>query len=439
MKLKLVSHASVIATTGDAIIWSDPWLFGRVFNESWSLLPDAYFKMEWLKDINYIWISHEHPDHFHIPTLKSFPEDFKERVTLLFQMNNSDKLPQALEKMGYRNIIRLPHAKRIQLTPKTAVWCYQVGHMDSTLAILSEGETILNLNDAEVNPYDCKLMAKKLGKIDVLLKQYSMAGYNGYQDHAKHLPIMAKSLLEKMVNIHVALQAKMTLPFASMIYFSTDDNKYMNQYANSPRKVCHYFNGQGKGKEVVVLYPGDEYVVGKDYNSEPALQKYEKKTQNLSNLSYTVSKVVPFDQLAASFKRLYDTISKRYYKILLALFLKPLKIFVPDLETIFVFDIVRGKFYQYSEKDYDLAVLSQPLNFAMQFDWGFQTLGVSARHVVLHNAGNYRRHRILFALNNAEVWLKLHLLLKMKIFKWFLSRFNGLLFQIKSRLAIQKE
>ena len=72
----------------DTCIWTDPWLFGKAFNDSWSLLP-AQFEANLYKRINYLWISHEHPDHFHIATLKSLPT-VKERVTLLFQENNSD-------------------------------------------------------------------------------------------------------------------------------------------------------------------------------------------------------------------------------------------------------------------------------------------------------------------------------------------------------------
>src|SRR5579871_5750978 len=111
MEIRFVSHASVIVKTCNTAIWTDPWLFGKAFNESWSLFPDAHFLSDWLDFIDFIWISHEHPDHFHIPTLRSLPEEFKKRVTVLYQKNNSNKLPDALRKFGYKNIILLPHGK----------------------------------------------------------------------------------------------------------------------------------------------------------------------------------------------------------------------------------------------------------------------------------------------------------------------------------------
>src|SRR5580698_9412033 len=101
MRLQLISHASFIIECGDLTIWTDPWLRGTAFNDSWSLLPPAEFNPECLDCIDYLWISHEHPDHFHVPTLRSLPQEFKERVTLLFQETETDKMFQAFARLGF--------------------------------------------------------------------------------------------------------------------------------------------------------------------------------------------------------------------------------------------------------------------------------------------------------------------------------------------------
>src|SRR5689334_12484568 len=83
------------------------------------------------------------------------------------------------------------------------------------------------------------------------LNQYSIAGYNGQNDYAERLPIRAKSILEKLYKIHCFFEVNITIPFASMIYFSTEDNKYINQYANTPRTVYDYFAEHKKNSEIV--------------------------------------------------------------------------------------------------------------------------------------------------------------------------------------------
>ena len=92
MRIHLVSHASVIIDTGDVRIWTDPWLVSKVFNDSWTMNPQPVWDERLLDTIDYIWISHEHPDHFNVPTLKGLPAAFKEHVTVLFQHKNTDKI-----------------------------------------------------------------------------------------------------------------------------------------------------------------------------------------------------------------------------------------------------------------------------------------------------------------------------------------------------------
>jgi UDP-MurNAc hydroxylase len=92
MKVTLVSHASVVIESHGLRIWTDPWLAGKVFNESWSLFPSAAFDPAMLDNIDYLWISHIHPDHFHIPSLSALPAEFKARVKVLFQDNHADRV-----------------------------------------------------------------------------------------------------------------------------------------------------------------------------------------------------------------------------------------------------------------------------------------------------------------------------------------------------------
>jgi len=139
MWVELVSHASVLINSGDCLIWTDPWLEGKAFNNSWALFPEARFDPSRLEQIEYLWISHEHPDHFHIPTLRSLPASFKERVIVLYQKLNSEKMIAAFKQLGFTNIRLLPHRKLSPLTEQTAVYSYYVGVMDSCLAVKGAG------------------------------------------------------------------------------------------------------------------------------------------------------------------------------------------------------------------------------------------------------------------------------------------------------------
>ena len=164
MKTRLISHSSVVIETADTQIWTDPWLTGKVFNNSWTMFPGPAWDPAMLNTIDYIWLSHEHPDHFHLPTLKGLPEAFKRKVTILFQQKNSEKIFDALKASGYSKFRTLPHREFVNLTPRTRLYCYEVGVMDSCLGVLEGDRVLLNINDASVNSRDCRAMRADLGR-----------------------------------------------------------------------------------------------------------------------------------------------------------------------------------------------------------------------------------------------------------------------------------
>jgi L-ascorbate metabolism protein UlaG (beta-lactamase superfamily) len=58
MKIHFVGHACIVAECADTSILMDPWLFGKIFNDSWSLLPEPKFDPAMLDKVDYIWLSH---------------------------------------------------------------------------------------------------------------------------------------------------------------------------------------------------------------------------------------------------------------------------------------------------------------------------------------------------------------------------------------------
>ena len=283
MKITLVSHASVLIEANGVKILTDPWFVGKAFNESWSLLPPAANGD--LSGVDYLWISHEHPDHFHIETLTSLRAEFKSRVTVLFQLNNSDKLPLKLNQLGFKKIVRLPHRKIAALSDGVSVYCYQSGLMDACLGVLADKEEILlNINDAPFNAIDAKIALGDLKRVDVILNQFSYATYNGLPDFEKNLPLDAKQVLDEVAQNHTDLKAKVTIPFASFIYFSSEENKYMNAFANTPESFHRFF--KEKGLQSAILYPGETYQSGLAHDNAATLKKFEEIYNKKSELVF---------------------------------------------------------------------------------------------------------------------------------------------------------
>jgi UDP-MurNAc hydroxylase len=118
--------------------------------------------------------------------------------------------------------------------------------------------------------------------------------------------------------------------------------------------------------------------------------------------------------------------------------LKPVTVQVPDLDKTLSFSIAEADIRETTNTDPDLIVRSQPLHFAFSFPFGIQTLGVSARYALVKDFPNWRRHRVLFSMNNAELYLRPKFLFTPKNLSFFWNRLPGALNQFVYRLKVMR-
>ena len=64
--VKLINHASAKINVDGISIISDPWYDGSVFHKGWKLIHELPLEetKKHLEKTDYIYVSHEHPDHF---------------------------------------------------------------------------------------------------------------------------------------------------------------------------------------------------------------------------------------------------------------------------------------------------------------------------------------------------------------------------------------
>lgn len=405
MKIQLVSHASVVIETPGAVIWTDPWLKGKVFNDSWTLLPADGFDSSILRRVTHLWISHEHPDHLNFPTLGSLPDDVKKKVTVLFHEGSSSRrVFESLRALGFRIFTAMPHRSFFRLGADTRVYCYRAGTMDSCLGVTSGDQSILNVNDAKIGTRDCRVILNDLGSVDVVLNQFSMAVCHVSSDYRHELSKYRRQILDNLSANHRDLKARVTIPFASLIYWSSLDNKYLNEFSNKPRDAFHFC--RARGQQTAILYPGEVYDTEQPYDSTKSLERYEALFARLDELPFDEPVRVPLDKIKAAFKSMIEELRSKFPPILLRAFL-PLSIRIPDLDLTVKVSIGRGVLKEIENtRKPDLSVYSQPLEFCFSKPYGAQTLAISGRYFLHRGRRNWRLHRALFALNNADVRLR---------------------------------
>jgi UDP-MurNAc hydroxylase len=272
MKITFVNHASFLLETCGVTIWSDPWTKGKVVDDCCALFspsPDVPYKK-----VDYIWISHEHSDHFHFPTLKAIPAEERKRITILHQKHSSPRVVDALRKLGFEHIKELPLYRWFTLKPGIEMLCGSVGTMDSFLAVRAEGECVLNLNDCICKDATLRYIQRLVGKVSVLLTQFSIAQWIG--NKKDETDAVAQKLREVKYRIWT-FKPEFTIPFASFGYFCNEDNCWMNEFMVTPAFLAS-LNLPG----VNFMYPGDEWnSEERTFRSSEAVAKYLKDLEHL--------------------------------------------------------------------------------------------------------------------------------------------------------------
>ena len=433
MQITLVSHASVFIDTSGIRIWTDPWLTGQAFNNSWTMLPPPAFTQDLYDTIDYIWISHEHPDHFSVPTLRAMPEAFKSRVTVLFQEYNSEKIFDAMRRWGFNNFRALPNRTWSRIGA-VEFFAYQVGLLDCSLVIRDGTYMIVNINDCDLNGHDQAVLARIAPNPDVVLNQFSIAGYDITTDFPNVLRRVAADKLTRCIDLHQKLNAKTTVPFASFVYFSAIDNKFVNTYANSIHDTAVRF--EKENCKIVVLYPGESWAVGMPHDNSASLSKYAEAQQDPDALHYDIPEPVGLEQLRESFHDFTATLRANYVRPVLYL-LKPLVFDVTDLNQKIRLDFERDTFEPVAKTTpTDIRLYSQPLWFGFANPFGFETLAVSCRFLIENNYNGWRRLKVLCILLSKKVYLKfgrINLQTVQFIFRRLLTGIIGQLFAKRHR------
>jgi len=409
MRITLISHASVLIEAGSVAILTDPWLMGVAFNESWALLSEPALKPDALSAVTHIWISHEHPDHLDFLTLKAIPPQDKAKITLLYQRHFSCRVARALEKLGFREVRELPLTRWVEIGDEVSLMCCSVGSIDSLLAVKSRDATVLNVNDCIVSKSAAPAIAKRVGAVDVLLTQFSFANWVGNPDATDI--IAPRQKLMEMRDYVAYFHPKVTIPFASFVYFCHQENRFMNRWSNRPDQVCKAL--RDAPTELQFLYSGDSWSsdAGFQLNGDP-IERYRADYAKIPERSYLSHPTYNSESLIDLGQSLADRVRSHFPWFVLRS-AAPIYFYVYDLGVAVCFDLRSGNVEVSNRRrgECDIEVGSQALWYAFKFPWGFGTLEISGRYKLINHKMNkfglYLCHIYSSAFDSNGAWTAL--------------------------------
>ncbi|WP_071394400.1 MBL fold metallo-hydrolase [Bacillus tuaregi] len=376
MQLEWVNHASFVLEQDDIRIISDPWLEGKVFDNGWSLMSKTKFSYEDFKHITHIWFSHEHPDHFYPPNIKKIPAEYRKRITVLFQKTKDKKVVNFCKELGFLDVIELIPYKKYMLADDFHIICATFGH-DSWMCYKTSTATIVNINDCEFSTQEqLRDISRQVGKVDLLLTQFSFAGYPGNEQSAKNKREKLKMQAE-------VLQPQFLIPFASFVWFCHEENYYMNKAVNKIGDI-HRFIQEQTSAFPIILYPGDNWSLFSEHDSHTSIMKYNQDYKRIEESPELVkTNTVDPSVLRETFEEFVQEFKKKnnLYLVKLLIVRKPTNIYLTDYKKAYKASVLEGVFEEsnVSIQECDVALSSEALQFCFKYPWGWDTLNINGR------------------------------------------------------------
>jgi UDP-MurNAc hydroxylase len=367
MKITFINHASFLLESQATSVWCDPWTMGKINNNCNALYsPSAQVPIERVENI---WLSHEHADHFHFPTLKSIPVADRERITFLHQKHSSPRVIEAVRKLGFKKIKELPQFRWVTLKAGFEVFCGCVGTMDSFLVVRTEGECILNMNDCICTDAEIRYIHRLVGRPTTLLTQFSNAQWIG--NRADDIDAVRQKMREFKYQV-LTFRPEFTVAFASFMYCCSQENSWMNDFMITPARVMA-MNLPG----VNFMYPGDVWDSTEcKFNTEEAVARYTADLEKLEIDPTPPS--VDAETIRQAALKLLEGVRKRLSRFVLWR-VKPFEVYTHDTDCIFRIYPAQGRCEvrpatQESAARARYVMCSQVAWYAFAHTWGWNVL-----------------------------------------------------------------
>lgn len=291
MKVTYIGHACMLMESAGTRILMDPWLTDPTYHGTWWHYPPLEIGVRDLPKLDYLYVSHEHPDHFDPPTLRQLDKD----VHVIIANFKRKRFRDRLAALGFKRITEVDFGRDFQcngsgltlrLIPPDRPWD------DSAILVRDPETTVLNVNDCHLD--DATL--RRLGQeqpIDLAFLTFTGASqYPGCFE----FPLASKierwrqskeSHVEEFVSWATLLRTKRAVPAAGNFALLAPDQLFLNtaNYVNTPQDAVDRLRVAAPEIEGLQMNPGDVWTSdGRLTRLKPA-PDWSRRLEHIEELS----------------------------------------------------------------------------------------------------------------------------------------------------------
>ncbi len=225
MKVKYIYSACIVIETADCRICCDPWFTQGFYDGSWYQYPRVEDPVSAIGAVDFVYISHIHPDHYDPQFLRVLLEKNPACVVIV-GIENQNFLIAKMRRDGFQplSIETLTEGgTEIGIFPNSA---HGEVNIDSALTVKSGGVSVVNMNDCSFDEVQVRRISQFVGpNPDLACLPYAGAGpfpqmYEFEDDDAKFYAMDQKKnqFVELFGQYVAALNPRFAMPFAGLYY-----------------------------------------------------------------------------------------------------------------------------------------------------------------------------------------------------------------------------
>ena len=295
MQITYLGHAAILVEHRGTSILMDPWLEDPAYCNSWFHYPPLVLRLGDVVPVDYVYCSHDHPDHFDSKTLLQLPRDQR----FLLPEFASGTLRRKYQQLGFENLVPMPFGEELPLGPDLAITCLRSDLVweDSAVVVRGGGTTLFNMNDCKLGD-DLLRQAGERWQPDIAFVPFSGAIHfpTCYQysreERARLCAGRRRKHLEGFVHRAQLLQAKRAVPFAGNFALLHDDQLWMNEpeqnNINTPDEAIALLAQRAPAIEGVQMNPGDRWTSAGGLARHAPAPDFGRKMERVTALAASV-------------------------------------------------------------------------------------------------------------------------------------------------------
>lgn len=263
MKVTYFGHACIMLESNGKRILMDPWLNDPTYHGTWWHYPPLKLGVKDVPKLDYLFISHEHPDHFDPPTLERLDKD----VEILIAKFQRRRFVDRIRALGFKRIREIEWGGTYDAG---GLWFQLIGPdrpWDDCAILIRDGKTtVFNVNDCHLADATLKRIGDQY-PVDLAFLTFTGASqYPGCFEFSEETKVerwraSKTSHLQEFVDWAKLLKTKRAVPAAGNHALLAPTQLPLNttNYVNTPGEAIDLLAKQAPEIEGIQMNPGDTW------------------------------------------------------------------------------------------------------------------------------------------------------------------------------------